>query len=144
MEEAGIDARVWLYQRVSSGLETPYDLICSGRLGDVRTAVESVVVGITTPGQPMISGAISRAPDRVPTHPSLDCGGGYHFVLSGLDRLDAQVGQPLQPGEPVGVMPEWDPRISGGVGSTARPSLYVELRKDGVAVNPAPFLRSRS
>ena len=39
----------------------------------------------------------------------VDCGAGYHFVLSGLDRLDAQVGQPLQPGEPVGVMPGWDP-----------------------------------
>ncbi len=70
----------------------------------------------------------------------VDCGGGYHFVLSGLDRLDAQVGQPVQPGEPLGVMPAWDPSASGA----ARPALYVELRKDGVAVNPAPFLRSRS
>lgn len=65
MEEAGIDARVWLHQHVIAGLETPYDLICSGRLGDVRTAVESVAVGITTPGQPMIDAAISRSPDRV-------------------------------------------------------------------------------
>jgi murein hydrolase activator len=70
----------------------------------------------------------------------VDCGGGYHFVLSGLDRLDAQVGQPVQPGEPVGVMPGWDPSAAGA----GRPSLYMELRKDGVPVNPAPFLRSRS
>ncbi len=70
----------------------------------------------------------------------VDCGGGYHFVLSGLDRLDAQVGQPVQPGEPVGVMPAWNPQ---GAGET-RPSLYVELRKDGVPINPAPFLRARS
>ncbi len=69
----------------------------------------------------------------------LDCGGGYHFVLAGLDRLDVQVGRPVQPGEPVGVMPSWDPRTQG-----ARPSLYVELRRDGAPINPAPFLRGHS
>lgn len=65
MEEARIDARVWLHQHVLAGLETPYDLICGGRLGDVRTAVESVAVGVTTPGQPISAAAISRSPDRV-------------------------------------------------------------------------------
>ncbi len=70
----------------------------------------------------------------------VDCGAGYHFVLSGLDRLDAQVGQPLQPGEPVGVMPGWDPQNA----AAGRPTLYMELRKDGVPINPAPFLRARS
>ena len=69
----------------------------------------------------------------------LDCGGGYHFVLAGLERLDVQVGHPVQPGEPVGVMPSWDPRSPG-----SRPALYVELRRDGLPVNPAPFLRGRS
>ena len=69
----------------------------------------------------------------------LDCGGGYHFVLAGLDRLDVQVGHAVQPGEPVGVMPSWDPHTPG-----TRPALYVELRKDGLAVNPAPFLKGRS
>jgi septal ring factor EnvC (AmiA/AmiB activator) len=69
----------------------------------------------------------------------VDCGGGYHFVLSGLDRLDAQVGQPVQAGEPVGVMPAWDPQSADSL----HPSLYVELRRDGVPVNPAPFLRAQ-
>lgn len=69
----------------------------------------------------------------------VDCGGGYHVVLSGLDRLDAQVGQPVQTGEPVGVMPTWEPRS----GASGAPLLYFELRKDGVPVNPAPFLRAR-
>ena len=69
----------------------------------------------------------------------LDCGGGYHFVLAGLDRLDVPVGRSVQPGEPVGAMPSWDPRSPG-----TRPALYVELRKDGLAVNPAPFLKGRS
>jgi septal ring factor EnvC (AmiA/AmiB activator) len=69
----------------------------------------------------------------------IDCGGGYHVVLSGFDRLDAKLGQSLVAGEPVGVMPTWEP------GSDAhRPSLYVELRRDGSPVNPAPWLRPSS
>ena len=68
----------------------------------------------------------------------LDCGGGYHFVLAGFDRLDVAVGMAVQRGEPVGVMPAWDPR-----GGAARPALYVELRHDGQPVDPAPFLRTR-
>jgi murein hydrolase activator len=69
----------------------------------------------------------------------IDCGGGYHVVLAGFDRLDAKLGQSLVAGEPVGVMPTWEP------GSDAhRPSLYVELRRDGTPVNPAPWLRSSS
>jgi septal ring factor EnvC (AmiA/AmiB activator) len=69
----------------------------------------------------------------------VDCGGGYHFVLSGFDRLDAQVGQSVKPGAPIGVMPGWDPRTSG-----SRPLLYVELRRNGQAVNPGSFLRAKS
>jgi len=68
----------------------------------------------------------------------VDCGNSYHFVMSGLERLDAQVGQIVRAGEPVGVMPGWDPRS----GDSRRPTLYLELRKDGVPVNPAPFLRA--
>ncbi len=68
----------------------------------------------------------------------VDCGGGYHFVLSGFERLDASVGQSVQAAEPVGVMPGWDPRAA-----TGRPVLYVELRREGLAVNPAPFLRAK-
>jgi murein hydrolase activator len=67
----------------------------------------------------------------------VDCGGGYHAVLAGFDRLDARVGQQVAAGEPVGVMPAWEP---GGSGS--RPALYVELRRDGQPVNPTPWLRA--
>lgn len=69
----------------------------------------------------------------------LECGGGHHFVLAGLARLDARVGRAVQAGEPVGVMPGWDPGARDG----ERPTLYVELRRDGRPVNPAPFLRTR-
>ncbi len=68
----------------------------------------------------------------------LDCGGGAHIVLSGLERLDAPVGQRVLAGEPVGVMPAWDPRAG-----LPRPVLKLELRRDGAPVNPAPFLRAR-
>lgn len=67
----------------------------------------------------------------------IDCGGGYHVVLSGFERLTVILGQRIVAGEPVGVMPDWEP------GSTAgRPALYVELRHDGTPINPAPWLRS--
>jgi septal ring factor EnvC (AmiA/AmiB activator) len=69
----------------------------------------------------------------------VDCGGGYHAVLAGFDRLDVKVGQQVAAGEPVGVMPAWEPGASG-----SRPSLYVELRREGQPVNPAPWLRASS
>ncbi len=67
----------------------------------------------------------------------VDCGGGYHSVLAGFDRLDVKVGQAVAAGEPVGAMPGWAPGSSG-----SRPELYVELRRDGQPVNPAPWLRA--
>ena len=67
----------------------------------------------------------------------VDCGGGYHVVLAGFERLDVKVGQELAAGEPVGVMPDWEAGASGN-----RPSLYVELRRAGQPVNPAPLLRA--
>ncbi len=72
----------------------------------------------------------------------LDCGGGYAFVLAGLERLDVTVGVAVLSGEPIGTMPGWD-AASPGNSPGARPALYMELRHDGQAVNPAPFLRSK-
>lgn len=69
----------------------------------------------------------------------LDCGGKYHFVLAGLERLDVEAGAAVRPGDSVGSMPDWDPAIPG-----RRPVLYVELRRDGDPVDPAPYLRSGS
>lgn len=67
----------------------------------------------------------------------VDCGKGYDVVMAGFEHLDVQVGQPVRSGEPVGVMPP-APQAPG-----RRADLYVELRKDGQRVNPAPFLRVR-
>ncbi len=68
----------------------------------------------------------------------VDCGGGYHTVLAGFERLDVKVGQSVAAGEPVGVMPNWEPGAAGD-----RPALYLELRRDGQPVNPAPWLRAK-
>ncbi len=73
----------------------------------------------------------------------VDCGGGFAVVLAGLDRLDVGVGVAVLPGEPVGTMPGWDATRTGGRGGGGRPALYVELRRDGAAINPAPYLRDR-
>jgi septal ring factor EnvC (AmiA/AmiB activator) len=68
----------------------------------------------------------------------LDCGGGYDFVLAGLDRLDVSVGQHLQSGEPVGIMAGWDPNQPAD-----RPKLYMELRLNGEPVNPVPWVHAQ-
>jgi septal ring factor EnvC (AmiA/AmiB activator) len=68
----------------------------------------------------------------------ISCGGGWHAVMSGFERLDAGVGQAVQAGEPVGVMPAFDLQSAA-----RRPTLMLELRHDGQAVNPAPYLRGR-
>lgn len=56
---------------------------------------------------------------------------GYHTLLAGLARIDAEVGERVLSGEPVGVLAS----SSGG-----RPVLYVELRRRGRPVNPLPWL----
>ncbi|RMI24850.1 peptidase M23 [Pseudoroseomonas wenyumeiae] len=68
----------------------------------------------------------------------VDCGNGYHFVLAGLERLDAEAGSRLLAGEPVGVLG------GGDSGEGGRASLYVELRRNGQAVDPKGWFRARS
>jgi septal ring factor EnvC (AmiA/AmiB activator) len=69
----------------------------------------------------------------------IDCGRGTHAVLSGFDRLDAQVGHTIATGAPVGTMPGWDPHASA-----PRPALYVEIRRAGRAVDPWPLLAGKA
>ena len=61
----------------------------------------------------------------------VDCGGGYHFVLAGLDRLDAEPGQRVLAGEAVGTLG------NAGVSGGGRATLYLELRRSGQPVDPA-------
>ncbi len=61
----------------------------------------------------------------------IEHGEGYHTVLAGVARIDSVLDQWLLAGEPVGVM---------GPGSRGNPILYVELRRNGAAINPLPWL----
>jgi septal ring factor EnvC (AmiA/AmiB activator) len=69
----------------------------------------------------------------------IECGGGYDFVMSGMASLDMAVGRSVRPGEPVGRMPEYD-----AAHAASKPVLYVELRKNGQAVNPLPYLNGKA
>jgi murein hydrolase activator len=72
----------------------------------------------------------------------VDCGGGYHFVLGGLDRLDVSPGQKVLAGEPVGLLGGGTPGIATTDGS-GRATLYVELRRRGDPVDPRPWFAAR-
>jgi len=61
----------------------------------------------------------------------VDCAEGHHVVMAGLGRIDAATGARLLAGEPVGVV---------GEGEGGRGRLYLELRRDGHAVDPRPWL----
>ena len=61
----------------------------------------------------------------------VDSGDGYHWFVTGFGRLDVAPGQPVRAGEPVGQAP---------VAGAARPVVYVELRRNGQPVDPAPWV----
>ncbi|HEY1942837.1 MAG TPA: peptidoglycan DD-metalloendopeptidase family protein, partial [Roseiarcus sp.] len=70
----------------------------------------------------------------------IDAGGGYYVLLAGLDRINVQSGEFVLAGEPVGAMGDGSTRMAtaAAVGA-ARPVLYIELRKDGTAIDPGPW-----
>ena len=67
----------------------------------------------------------------------LDCGGGYHAVLSGFDQLNTQTGQTVRIGMPVGGL-----KRAGQAVARDRLAVTFELRRDGRPINPTPWLRS--
>lgn len=70
----------------------------------------------------------------------INAGGGYYLLLAGMDRINVGVGQFLLAGEPVALMGEASQATAASVGSdTSQPVLYVEFRKDGVSIDPAPW-----
>ncbi len=70
----------------------------------------------------------------------IDAGGGYYVLLAGMDRINVQSGEFILAGEPIGVMGDGSVRMAtaAAVGA-ARPVLYIELRKDGTAIDPGPW-----
>jgi septal ring factor EnvC (AmiA/AmiB activator) len=70
----------------------------------------------------------------------LNAGEGYHIVLAGIDRISVSPGQTVLAGEPVGLMGEARTASAVAFGDeSASPELYVEFRKDGKPVDPAPW-----
>ena len=70
----------------------------------------------------------------------IDAGGGYYVLLAGMDRINVEPGEFVLAGEPIGVMGDGSVRMAtaAAVGA-ARPVLYIELRKDGTAIDPGPW-----
>lgn len=65
-------------------------------------------------------------------------GDGYHILLAGLSQIDAQLGQFVLAGEPVGLMSGSDRGAKAKPPANA-PVLYVEFRKDGRPIDPDPW-----
>ena len=69
----------------------------------------------------------------------LNAGGGYHVLLSGMERISVDLGQFVLTGEPVAVM-GGQAQVSAAVATGSKqPVLYVEFRKDGAPIDPSPW-----
>ncbi|MBI3437189.1 MAG: peptidoglycan DD-metalloendopeptidase family protein [Proteobacteria bacterium] len=64
----------------------------------------------------------------------LNLEGGYVLVLTGMDSVNARVGESVQAGQPVGEMPS---------SATQPPELYVEVRRQGRPIDPGRWLSTR-
>lgn len=70
----------------------------------------------------------------------INAGGGYYMVLAGMDRINVGVGQFVLAGEPVAAMGDGSARTAAAAAIGAeQPILYIELRKDGTAIDPGPW-----
>jgi murein hydrolase activator len=72
----------------------------------------------------------------------IDCGGGYHVVLGGLDQISVVPGHAVQANQPIATMRAATPAgVASGGATDTPPILYFELRKAGHPINPAPWLK---
>ncbi|MEP4378703.1 MAG: peptidoglycan DD-metalloendopeptidase family protein [Alphaproteobacteria bacterium] len=87
----------------------------------------------------------------------IDHGEGYHTLIAGLGRIEAEVGQWVLAGEPLGRTVDGSNQPQGAGegtksgGQAARAEnrssgskLYVELRHDGEPINPLPWLAAQT
>ncbi len=141
-EAGGPDRGLWLAERsiaqARGALHSPVRGMLVGEF-DQENAVGVVNKGITIEARP---DAIVVAPfDGVVAFVGpfrgygqlliIAHGEGYHTLLAGFGRIDCVLDQRVLAGEPVGSM---------GSGGSGRSRLYVELRHDGQAINPLPWL----
>jgi len=58
---------------------------------------------------------------------------GYASIYAHIDQVTVEIGEKVRTGQPIATL--------GDTGSFWGPRLYLELRKDGRAINPLPWLR---
>ncbi|MEJ8569891.1 murein hydrolase activator EnvC family protein [Microbaculum marinum] len=70
----------------------------------------------------------------------LNAGDGYHVLLAGMDKIAVSLGQFVLAGEPVGQMGGLVLASATNVTvGRSQPVLYIEFRKDGRSIDPAPW-----
>ncbi|PHZ84388.1 murein hydrolase activator EnvC family protein [Paremcibacter congregatus] len=67
----------------------------------------------------------------------------YHTLLAGITRLDAEVGQWVLKGEPIGQMASGTQAMASKARAVPGQNLYVELRRMGKPINPLPYIVAR-
>ena len=87
---------------------------------------------VALPGSPIVAPTAGRVVFAGPFRGYgqiviLQHAGGYHSFLSGFGRIDADMGQDVDAGEPLGVMP---------AKTGEKPELYFELRHNNEPVDP--------
>ena len=74
----------------------------------------------------------------------LDAGEKHHVVLAGMEKIKVSAGQFVVSGEPLATMGQT--RFAGSAALTLaseRPTLYIEIRKDGQPVDPRNWWRDK-
>ncbi len=70
----------------------------------------------------------------------IDAGEGYYVLLAGMERTYVSRGEAVLSGEPVGVVGDGSTKMAAAAAvGTGKPVLYIELRKDGTAIDPGPW-----
>jgi septal ring factor EnvC (AmiA/AmiB activator) len=104
--------------------------------GDTVTTQSGAIVTAPSDGDVLYAGPFRSYGQLL----ILNAGDGYHVVLAGMGRISVAPGQAVLAGEPVGAMAEAGAaRASGSSNGKAAPELYIEFRKDGKPVDPAPW-----
>lgn len=104
-------------------------------LGDTVATHSSAIVTAPADGSVLYAGPFRSYGQLL----ILNAGDGYHVVLAGMARISVSTGQSVLAGEPVGAMGEAKVASTAASKADAGPELYVEFRKDGKPVDPAPW-----
>ena len=109
-------------------------------LGDMVATQSGAIVTAPSDGSVLYAGPFRSYGQLL----ILNAGSGYHIVLAGMSGISVALGQSVLAGEPVGVMGETRVASADGLPSeNAAPELYIEFRKDGKPVDPAPWWADR-